>query len=169
MTKKKNIFNFTRLLKTICNFQMNKNKSFYFRTEGRKQKWCNPTSPLPDLSCYSHQLIQNSPLSARGFHHSQSFGDLHTEVAASHLQPSAAYTATGRSLGVVAALSPVPARWSSLRIHLSLPEHSAPFTALSSMLHPFCVFCLKYEIESEREVPNLISHFEFSQISLLTL
>lgn len=35
------------LLQIIWNFQMNRNESFYFRTEVRKQKWCVPTSSVP--------------------------------------------------------------------------------------------------------------------------
>ena len=37
----------TMMLQKIWNFQMNKNESFYFRTEVRKQKWCVPTSSVP--------------------------------------------------------------------------------------------------------------------------
>lgn len=37
----------TMMLQKTWNFQMNKNESFYFRTEVRKQKWCVPTPSVP--------------------------------------------------------------------------------------------------------------------------
>lgn len=131
-----NIINLlTMLLQIIWNFQMNRNESFYFRTEVRKQKWCVPTSsvPLPKiplLPAHSDRLAFPPAVSIRA----ESFPELHPgRVASWPLQScAAAGDALSMELWLLWATCPFPGSTPP-----TSSEAFAPFPALPSMLHPW--------------------------------